>query len=89
MYKFYVYRATNDFQRYSKDLRDLQASLIYRLGPAERDADADETLDKLLEKRNPANPLWYLDFNCWQFQKMGEYYYRLGNRLKVRASAHP
>jgi hypothetical protein len=88
MSKIYISRTKHDIQKYSKDLRDLQASLIYRLGPAERDADADETLDKLLEKRNSAD-LWYFDFNCGQFQQMGEYFYRLGNKLKVRASIHP
>ncbi len=90
MYKFYVFRTRDNIQKYSKDLRDLQTSLIYRLGPAERDADAEEILNKLLEKHNPSDG-WphYFDFNCWQFQQMGEYFYRLGNRLKVRARVQP
>ena len=87
--KLYISKTKRDIQKYSKHLRDLQTSLIYRLGPAEREADADETLDRLLEKRNPADPMWYFNFNCWQLQDIGEYFHRLGDKLKVRASAHP
>jgi hypothetical protein len=68
---------------YAKDLRDMHSSLIYRLGPAERDAMSDETLDRLLE---PPTQFNRLDFGCWDLEDMGRYYGRLGNKLKAKAA---
>jgi hypothetical protein len=86
MYHQYISRTKHNIRRYSKDLRDLHTSLIYRLGPAERDANADEVLDRLLEQPNQFNRYY---FYCEEFQEIGDYFSRLGNKLKVRASVHP
>jgi len=86
MYHQYMSGTKADIRLYAKDLRDLHTSLIYRLGPAERDAFADETLDRVLEQPNQFNRY---DFYCKQLQDMGDYFTRLGNKLKVRANAHP
>jgi hypothetical protein len=85
MYHLYISQTKYNLRMYSKDLRDLHTSLIYRLGAAERDASADETLDGLLEQPNQFNRY---DFYCLEFQEMGDYFTRLGNKLKVRAN-HP
>jgi hypothetical protein len=85
MYHMYISRTKSDIRRYSKYLRDLQTSLIYRLGEAEREADADEVLDKLLEQPNQFNRYY---FYCEEFRDVGEYFTRLGNKLKARAN-HP
>jgi hypothetical protein len=87
MHKFYVSNSKHDIQKYSKDIRDLQTSLIYRLGPAERDADTDEILDRLLQNHIPGDPYWYY-FMCSDYQQVGNYFYRLGNSLKTKANAH-
>jgi len=69
-------------EKYSRDLRNLHTSLVYRLGVAERDARSDDELDELLEL-----PKAYDSFNCMRFLTVGDYFDRLGKKLKAKAGS--
>lgn len=87
MYHLFLSQERADIRSYSKDLRDLHASLIYRLGVAQREARFDDTLDRLLEIPKQYN---LSDFSCMDLEDMGRYFTRLGYKLRVKAvQNHP
>ena len=80
MRKVYIWRTKTGLRDYTSDLKNLHTSLIYRLGVAERIAEGDSALNDLLDQ-DPHN---FPFFNCWHFQKVGDYFYSLGTKLKAR-----
>ena len=87
IYKDYVRRKVRKIQSYSKDLRDLRKTALFRLGPAHRESDADEVLDRLLDLKPDSAGFVSSEFQCDDLGTVGLYFNRLGTKLKNKAAS--